>query len=103
MTDDASPFDSPLGQAFSRIIEDDDFAEQVRQDATAALAEYELSPEHFEAVAADAEALDVEVDGFSFSRRGSTSFSRFAGGFRTPSLLGISYVSGGWTTAISLV
>lgn len=103
MADEAAPFDSPLGRAFARVIEDDDFAEEVRQDASAALAEYELPEDHFQAVVADAEALDVEVEGFRFSRRGSTSFSRFVGGLSSPSLLGVSYVSGGWTTAISLV
>lgn len=87
--DPNSPFANPMGRAFAKVVEDPDFAQMVREDPKATLARFELTDDEYEAVVADAQALDVEVEGFSFPRFGQKSFADLLGGLRTPAQLGI--------------
>lgn len=87
--DPNSPFANPMGRAFARIVEDPEFARQVREEPRAALAVFELSDDEYETVVADAQALDIEVEGFAFPRPGQKSFADLLGGLRTPGMLGV--------------
>lgn len=104
MTEDPnSPFANAMGRAFAKVVEDPEFAQQVRADPQATLARFELSEDEYEAIVADAAALDVEVEGFAFPVPSQRSFSDLMGGLRTPSRLGINATTYGWTGCLICV
>lgn len=103
MSSPANPFLNPVGEAFARIVEDPEFAAQVRNDADTALASYSLSDEDREALVADAHALDVDVEGFALRSPGSKSFADLMGGLRTPGVLGINAQTYGWTQSLTRI
>lgn len=57
--------ETPTGQALQRILKEPSFAEAVAADPASALAEYDLDAESIEALAADAESVSADVEGFA--------------------------------------
>ena len=77
----------PAAQALKRIVDDDDFREQVLGDAEAALASYDLSAEAVAALSADAEVLASEVAGFALERQRPPVSDEVVAQLRTPTIL----------------
>ena len=82
-----NPFATPAGAAFAEILEREEFAEAVRRNPKETLAPFKLSRDEFDALVADANALDVDVE--AFGMRDQSSFANKLGGLQMTGLLGI--------------
>lgn len=90
---------TPLGKAFRRLFEDEDFIDKVIESPADIKAEYGLDDDEIDALAVDARALEGDVAGFG--RFNSSWAIKSTGGLRVPTLLGFS-TFGGVGTVISL-
>lgn len=94
-------FATPLGRAFKRLLEDEEFASKVIESPDDVATEYGLDADDMEALVGDAHSLEGEVSGFSFGKVGSFGNPLdLSGGLLTPGRLGMP--RRGWTGCLTM-
>ena len=86
----AAALETPLGQAFQRLLAEEGFVDRVIAAGDEVAAEYELDDEQLEALVSDAYALEGEVAGFGRMRRmNPEALFNLTAGLRVPPMLGL--------------